>query len=185
MGPLICFTPNLVLKIENESNAQSVLDMYIRNADCFERFEPTRPENFYTLNYHRQMLIREYRAYTQGTFLRYHIYEREGNGQIIGAVNFNILHKGNKSFAEVGYKIDKVFQNRGYAYEAVTASIGIMSKHYNIHHFEARIHPDNIASIKLSQRLGFSNPVPEPQCANIMGRCVDLYRYHLDISNTQ
>lgn len=44
-------TDRLILQVEKEDIADQLLDFYIRNRKQFERFEPTRPNNFYTLAY--------------------------------------------------------------------------------------------------------------------------------------
>ena len=48
---------------------------------------------------------------------------------------------------------------------------------YQIHRVDARIHPENIASITLATKLGFRPLQFEPQSANILGHYVDLMRY--------
>jgi ribosomal-protein-alanine N-acetyltransferase len=179
MGPTVKLTNNLILRVEDESKASRVLDLYLRNRDCFDAFEPTRPETFYTEEYHVLSLRREYKAYMLGTFLRYYIYSRFDDRQIIGAVNFNMFFDGAESYAEIGYKIDHAHQNRGYAYEACKAGIDILSRDYHIYRIDARIHPDNIASLCLANKLGFKYMAFEPQSANIMGRYMDLIRYTL------
>jgi ribosomal-protein-alanine N-acetyltransferase len=181
MGPTVKLTNNLILRVEDETKAAMVLDLYERNRECFDAYEPTRPDSFYTKEYHVQSLRREYKAYMLGSFLRYYIYSRFDDRQIIGAVNFNMHFDGSGSYAEIGYKIDKAHQNRGYAFEACQAGIDIVSRDYNIYRIDARIHPDNIASLCLAQRLGFRYLSFEPQSANIMGRYMDLIRYSLVI----
>ena len=91
MGPLIKYTNRLILRVENESKAKQVLDLYLRNRLPFEQYEPTRPASFYTQDYHWSSLHREYIAYTMGTFLRYYIYLKDRPDKIIGAINFNIF----------------------------------------------------------------------------------------------
>ena len=51
MGPLIKYTNRLILRVENESKAKQVLDLYLRNRLPFEQYEPTRPASFYTQDY--------------------------------------------------------------------------------------------------------------------------------------
>ena len=84
MGPLIKYTNRLILRVENESKAKQVLDLYLRNRLPFEQYEPTRPASFYTQDYHWSSLHREYIAYTMGTFLRYYIYLKDRPDKIIG-----------------------------------------------------------------------------------------------------
>ena len=108
MGPLIKYTNRLILRVENESKAKQVLDLYLRNRLPFEQYEPTRPASFYTQDYHWSSLHREYIAYTMGTFLRYYIYLKDRPDKIIGAINFNIFRTSREPYAEIGYKIDAI-----------------------------------------------------------------------------
>lgn len=201
MIPMVVNTGRLVLKIENESKAQEVLNLYLRNREIFEQFEPTRPSNFYSSEYHRQSLSREYKMFTQGSFVRYYIYSTTNSSRIIGAVNFNLMRDSKLhytdpnffnmykdspyTFAEIGYKLDLLYQGQGLAYEACKASIDIVAEEFNLNRFDARIHPDNQPSIKLATRLNFKPLCFEPQSANIMGKNVDLIRYSLNTSSTQ
>ena len=185
MGPYIKLTNRLVLRVENETKAKEVLALYQRNRFEFESFEPTRPANFYTLDYHINALRREYKAYTLGTFLRYYIYSADNMSKIIGAVNFNLYRYGETPYAEIGYKMDSLNQRRGYTFEACTAAIDVISTEYGINRIDARIHPDNVASIGLAAKMGFKPLCLEPQSANILGKNVDIIRYTLDTSHIQ
>lgn len=177
MGPAIQLTPNLILRVEDESKACEVLELYLRNKTQFEEFEPTRPADFYTVDYHITALRREYRAYMLGTFLRYYIYSRTDDTKIIGSVNFNLYFDETEYYAEIGYKIDHMYQNRGYAYEACMTGMDILSQYYGIKRIDARIHPDNAPSLCLARKMNFRYMVMEPRSANIKGRYEDLIRY--------
>lgn len=194
MGPSIKLTNRLVLRVENETKAAEVLSMYQRNRLIFERFEPTRPANFYSIDYHEAMLRREYKSYMANSFLRYYIYKNPNISRIIGAVNFNLMRdpnyfSGNNNspftHAEIGYKMDVLYQNQGLTYEACMAGIQVMISDYGIRRIDARIHPDNIASIKLAEKMGFIPLQFEPKSANVMGEYVDIMRYTLDTSHIQ
>ena len=100
-----------------------------------------------------------------------------GPDKIIGAINFNIFRTSREPYAEIGYKIDALYQNRGIAYEACEAALYVLEHDYQIHRVDARIHPENIASITLATKLGFRPLQFEPQSANILGHYVDLMRY--------
>ena len=152
MGPLIKYTSRLILRVENESRSKQVLELYLRNRVPFEQYEPTRPASFYT-------------------------YLKDRPDKIIGAINFNIFRTSREPYAEIGYKIDALYQNRGIAYEACEAALYVLEHDYQIHRVDARIHPENIASITLATKLGFRPLQFEPQSANILGHYVDLMRY--------
>lgn len=185
MGPLETNTKHYILKVLNEAKAKNVLDLYLRNRMPFEKFEPTRPSNFYTVDYHYAMLSRERKAYESGSFVRYYIYSPANLSRIIGAVNFNIYRNEKNDYVEVGYKIDSLYQNQGIAYEVLSHLIPLVSFHYNISRFDARIHPENYPSIRLATKLGFEPLYLEPKSANILGENVDIVRYCLITSNTQ
>ena len=59
-------TDRLILQVEKEDIADQLLDFYIRNRKQFERFEPTRPNNFYTLAYQKASLRYEYNEIMHG-----------------------------------------------------------------------------------------------------------------------
>ena len=44
-------TDRLILKILSPEAAPMVLDFYLRDQELFERYEPKRSENFYTIMY--------------------------------------------------------------------------------------------------------------------------------------
>lgn len=185
IGPSVLYTENLILKVENELRAGEVLDLYKRNRIIFDRFEPTRPAGFYTKDYHINHLIKEYNAYLGGNFLRYYIYSSHRPDRIIGSVNYNIKQGKMGRYAEIGYKLDLLYQSRGFAYEACYNGILIMKNHYGIGMIVAHIAPDNEPSIKLAQRLGFTKTASGEMCANVNGKDIYLDLYALDTSDIQ
>lgn len=182
---MIKFVDNLILKVEDESAASKVLDLYIRNKECFEQYEPTRPADFYTLKYHITSLRREYKAYKLGTFLRYYIYLFPNESKIIGAINFNFLQDSSGPLVEIGYKLDLDYQGVGIAHIACKAALNVIYREYGISRVDARIHQNNLPSLHLASRLGFKPMYLEPQSAHVNGHYVDLMRYSLDISDIQ
>ena len=178
MAPEFAETERLILRVEHEDAAERVLDLYLRNRDEFEAYEPTRPEGFYTLDFHTRVLHREYNLYCSEQFLRYHLYFKERPDYCVGSLNFNIRNDGDV-FCEVGYKIEHTLWNQGIATEAVTAGIDIMEEYYPITRVDARILNTNAKSRHLLKKLGFVFMCEEPQSANILGKDVDITRYTL------
>lgn len=185
MGPIETYTKHYILRVENETKAKNVLDLYLRNRMAFEKYEPTRPLNFYTIDYHISMLARERRAYESGSFLRYYIYSPANLSRVIGAVNFNFYQGSPEAYVEIGYKIDSLYQNQGIAFEVISHLIPLVSRAYKVRIFHARIHPENYPSIRLATKLGFQVLSLEPKSANILGQDVDIVRYYLATSQTQ
>ena len=139
-------TNRLILKVEDATKTREVLAFYQNNKAAFERFEPTRPDNFYTEAYQKASLSYEYSEIIKGKTLRYYIYLPENPEKIIGSVNFFRMEHGPFSRAVLGYKIDTGYQRNGYAYEACQAAIPVIFSNYKIHRLEARVALDNIPS---------------------------------------
>lgn len=172
-------TDRLLLQVENATKAPDVLAFYQHNQSLFDQFEPTRPENFYTLPYQKAAMQFEYSQIINGKCLRYYIYLREIPDTIIGSVNFSHIEHGPFSRATIGYKIDASYHNNGYATEACKAAIPVIFSNYNIHRIEARVAPGNIPSIKLLENLQFRFEGIEYQSVEVNGNYEDHYRYSL------
>ena len=172
-------TTRLILRIEDSNKTLDILAFYQNNKDLFERFEPTRPENFYTEAYQRASISYEYSQIIKGKTLRYYIYLKEQPDTIIGSVNFFRMEHGPFSRASIGYKLDYAYHGKGYAQEACQAAIPVIFSNYHIHRIEARVATDNLPSIKLLERLDFRFEGIEYQSVEVNGHFTDHYRYSL------
>lgn len=172
-------TQRLLLQVEDSTKAPDVLAFYLKNRELFERFEPTRPDNFYTLDYQAAVMNYEYQATLKGKALRYYLYLKEEPDIIIGSVNFSQLMHGPFSRASIGYKLDSGYHGNGYAFEACQAAVSVIFSNYKIHRLDARVAPENVPSIKLLERLGFVYEGIEYQGVEVKGTFKDHYRYGL------
>jgi ribosomal-protein-alanine N-acetyltransferase len=72
----------------------------------------------------------------------------------IGMVNYHHSEARNQRL-EIGYILAPALQGRGLMAEAVAALIAYCFDELAVHRIEVLIHPDNVASIRLVERLGF------------------------------
>ena len=149
-------TDRLILKTENESAADQVLDFYHENKGIFEAYEPITAENFYTKEYQKTMLSYEFKAFTKSSLVRFFIYSKDNSEKIIGTVSFRNIVKSNYfSSCEIGYKISKAYWNQGIASEAIEKGLEIIFSELHMHRVEALVLPDNFASIAVLEKFGF------------------------------
>jgi RimJ/RimL family protein N-acetyltransferase len=82
--------------------------------------------------------------------------ERREDGVLLGSCTLFKIHATNRR-AELGYGLGPAHWGGGYAQEAVRALLdfGFAADGLNLHRVEADIDPDNQASARLLQRLGF------------------------------
>src|SRR5262249_9175383 len=85
--------------------------------------------------------------------LAWGVTEKRGN-DCIGMVNYHHRDARNRKL-EIGYALARSHQRKGFAIEAVGALVEYCADRLGVHRVEALIHPDNTASIKLVERLGF------------------------------
>ena len=167
------------MNVENETIADKVLDFYIENSIYFDAVEPTRPDNFYTLAYQEAALKYEHSETIKGHTIRYFVYEKEHPKTIIGSVNFSKIQGAPFACATIGYKFHHNYWGHGYATEACQAAISVIFSNYRIHRIEGRVSPDNISSIHVLERLGFTYEGLEYKSVEINGIFKDHYRYSL------
>ncbi|MFZ5965645.1 MAG: GNAT family N-acetyltransferase [Bacillota bacterium] len=150
-------TERLVLKTIDETKAQQVLDYYARNKEFLRKWEPSRDETFFTLDCHRESLLRDMDSITRGDTFRLWIYKKEDTSfeKIIGTIGLSNIVRGAFLSCFLGYKLDKDEVNKGYMKEALGKTIEIAFGELKLHRIEANIIPENIASRKVIEALGF------------------------------
>lgn len=172
-------TERLNINILSSDDAPMVLDFYLNNKEAFEAYEPLHDENFYTLDYQSYNLEAEMKLFFRNQRLRYYLIESGRNKGIIGTVSFtNILNQPAGS-CNIGYRIGKNHQRKGYAAEALNFLIPVVMKEMNISRIEANILPTNIPSIKLIEALGFVYEGVARSSYEIRGSRMDHLRYSL------
>ncbi|MBV8467143.1 MAG: GNAT family N-acetyltransferase [Burkholderiales bacterium] len=80
---------------------------------------------------------------------------RRADDQLLGTAG---LFKWNRSWHNcvLGYELGRAYWSMGYMQEALHAMLDYGFSTMHLHRVQAEIHPDNAASIRVVQRLGFS-----------------------------
>lgn len=170
-------TNRLILRLLETKDTVNVLSFYNRNRDHFEPWEQKRSPNFYTYNYQYTSLAIEKELINTKKMLRFWIFLKKNSNLIIGSINFYNITEGCFSNCQVGYKIDQNYIGMGFTYEAIKFALKVLKKEYKLHRVEARIMPSNIYSIKLIEKLGFSNEGLARSSIKINGEWEDHFVY--------
>lgn len=107
--------------------------------------------------------------------IRFSIIELEST-QIIGSCGYNSLDFENAK-AEIGYDLAKAFWGKGYATEAVDSLVEYAFTALDFNRIEAKVHPDNMNSIKILQKLNFTFEGTLRQTERLNGEFYDLEVY--------
>ena len=127
MSDRILETPRLLLRTSNEDMTAATLDFYRRNAEEFEHIEPISHPDFYTEDFHRRLLRTERELIQKRSMFRVWIFLRSFPSIPIGTVSVHNIRYGDFSDGEIGYKIDPAFRRQGFAREAISEVMELMT----------------------------------------------------------
>lgn len=167
----------LYLRVLPASDADKVLDFYIRNKDFFEPWEAARIPNFYTLKYQKAVLTDEMNQFIRSKYLRFYLFLKDTPDTIIGSVCFSNIQYGIYQSGLLGYKIDKACLRNHYASEAVAKSLDLIFHDWKLHRVEVLISPQNTPSLHMIRSLGFYPEGISYSCARIGNIWQDCMRF--------
>lgn len=180
-------TDRLLLRVLSPAESEKVLAFYKKNYEYLQPYEPARGEKFLTEFYQRSNLQAEYNAFIKFNYVRFWISLREKPDTLVGTVSFSDFLRGCYEKCSVGYKIDKDYTGFGLATEALAFAIPLIHAKYAVHRMEALVLPDNFASMRVLEKLGFVREGYIRQAARINGQWKDhfLYGCLFDEANNQ
>ncbi|MCW9017755.1 MAG: GNAT family N-acetyltransferase, partial [Kangiellaceae bacterium] len=120
----------------------------------FQGWTPETPEE--VSNYATEMQSRDFAAAGHWYQVVVSLNESSLNEDrnIIGDMAFCIDTETNQQ-AELGIALDQQYHGKGYAKEASEALINFLFSEFNLHRIHISVDPQNIASQKLWEKLGF------------------------------
>ncbi len=170
-------TNRLKLRICSKKDAPFILDFYRRNLDDFSKYEVIDRNAIRTLRYHESMLKAEESMTSNGSMVRYYMFEKHDPFRVIGTFAFHKIQYLHHCNATLGYKVDESMRRQGYAKEALRAGIHIAFQNLGLHRIEAIVLPDNYPSIRLLESLGFMQEGLMHDKVRINGTWQDHYLY--------
>lgn len=171
-------TDNLVLRVLNPDDYGIVLNFLKYNKTYFEPYESKKPDSFYTEDFQYDTLQAESSFFLQEHFIRYYIFF--GNyPDPIGTVSFKKVSGEDIKIMTLGYKLDHRFWGMGFAYESISFLCGHIFSEHIADRLEAVVQPDNMRSIRLLKRLGFSNSFGELREYELASGTVMHHVYYL------
>ena len=143
---------NITLKVLSPEDAEEVLSFYIRNKSYLKPFEPSRKDNFYTLESQKKSIVEHYNQFLNGSNISFGIY-KENN--LIGKIQLSNIVLGVFRNAFIGYAMDEKEQGKGYMKEAVRLVLDYAFNDVELHRIEATALVDNLKSKSVLNSCGF------------------------------
>ena len=131
------------IKILNVEDSYDMLQYYKRNKKHLQKFEPTREDNFYTIEAQRKILMESYKQFLNGLSANFGIYNEKG---LIGKIQISGIIYGVFRSGIVGYSMDASEQGKGYMKEALNMVLDYGFNELELHRIEASTLVDNLRS---------------------------------------
>lgn len=173
-------TGRLILKVLDESYYRQVLQFMQSGKELFDKYERDKPADYYTHEYHRQMLIYEKALIQKKVHLRLYVFLKTDPGKIIGTVSFSNFKRFPTRCCDIGYKVDPAYHHHGYGMEAVEKAIDVVFNEFGVRMLKAYIQPTNTPSMRLVENIGFEQKELIRKFAQIQGVYRDHYLYTLN-----
>ena len=155
-------TDRLRLAVLRKSEAPKVTGYFIKNREFHKRFAQTHPNSYFTVSEQRKYLAFDCDSFLAGSVVPLWI-TLKGSDEIIGRVSFFNLAYGGMMSCAIGYHLDQDHTGKGYMTEAI----------------DAFILPENIPSIKLIKRTGFTEEGKRISYMHINGQYRDHIAFYL------
>lgn len=183
-------TDRMIMKIIDSRYTDRVLKFFDNNRDHLEKWEPSRNSDFYTMSYIRNMLKAEMKEMLIGRTFRMWLFLKKDKKlrKIIGSVALNNIVMGAFRSCHLGYRMDGEMSGKGYMTEAVDMLKRLAFAEMGIHRIEASIMPDNAASLRVVEKLGFKYEGTSPNYLRINGKWCDhvhMVKRNLDMERNQ
>ncbi|TQN30287.1 ribosomal-protein-alanine N-acetyltransferase [Haloactinospora alba] len=160
-------------------DARPMREVRVRNAEWLRPWEPTHPEmplQDSSLTPYIAMVQSIRREARQGTSLPWALlYE----GEFVGQLTISALIWGAARSAQVGYWIDGAYAGRGVTPTAVAMAVDHAFFTVGLHRIEASVRPENTASRRVVQKLGFHDEGTRRRQLHIDGAWRDHICYAL------
>ncbi|QUG41561.1 GNAT family N-acetyltransferase [Psychrobacillus sp. INOP01] len=163
---------NVYIRPLVHSDAVDLLNLEKKNRAFFENYSITQPENYWTLETHKELIEKWEQNTKQELEYRFGIFKIDGD-VLIGTIGLFQVLRGPRQSALLGYSLDKEHNGKGYTTEATNLVVDYAFENLNLHRIEAGVMPDNIGSIRVLEKAGFHKEGVARKNVEINGRWED------------
>ncbi|MCY0906177.1 GNAT family N-acetyltransferase [Arthrobacter sp. H14-L1] len=158
------------------SDASVLTAAYARNRDYLSRWEPVRPEEYYTQEWQAADIANRLVAHRSGEGYAFGLF---AGAALVGRFNVAGIVRGPFQSAGLGYWVDKIYAGRGLATAAVKIIIDAVRDEIGLHRLEASTLLDNIGSQRVLTKAGFDRIGMAPRYLQIAGKWQDHILYQV------
>lgn len=155
MSPVALESERLSLRVAEERDAPAIAAYYAGNRAHFSRWDPHRPEIFYTASFWRERAALDRQAALADLSYRLFVFSRVEPDRVVGHASFANVVRGAFHCCHLGFGVDRDHEGRGYMREALEVALDWAFGTLLLHRVEANHRPENTRSAGLLERLDF------------------------------
>lgn len=159
------------LRLVESGDAAAYAAAYDANRAHLAHWDPVRDESFYTVEWHRALVVQYLRDHADGRAARFVLVGDDG--RILGVANIANIVRGAFHSADLGYWVDASLVGRGVMSRAVAVVIDHARSELGLHRLQAATLLDNSASQRVLLRNGFEQFGLAPKYLRIAGEWQD------------
>lgn len=137
-------------------DAETLLNLKLRNRDFYQSFEPIRDDSHFTLQGTEKAINDGNQASLDDQSYIYGIFLTETD-ELVGRIALTGIARGAFQNAYMGYYIDQEHNGKGYATAAVILCVKLAFHELGLHRVEAGVMPRNLRSMRVLAKAGFRN----------------------------
>ncbi|MFF2179100.1 GNAT family N-acetyltransferase [Lysinibacillus sp. NPDC058147] len=162
----------IYLRLYKISDARELARLHNRNREFFQRVCPLLPETFYTEEYQKQRLQQALKKTDEGQLYPFGIFLK-ATDKLIGDISLTQISRGDLQSCTTGFTLDKGYNGKGYTTEALKLVVDFAFTELKLHRIEAGAMLDNIASIRVLEKVGFEKEGIAKENLKINGKWTD------------
>lgn len=141
----------VAIRLVRPRDARPLQTELLTNRSWLQRWEATSPDGPVSLDMRLgiRRLLQQYRDGASVPFVM------EYDGEVAGQLNVWGIARGSLSSATIGYWVSERFAGRGITPTAVALATDLCFQELRIHRMEICIRPENRASLRVVEKLGF------------------------------
>jgi GrpB-like predicted nucleotidyltransferase (UPF0157 family)/L-amino acid N-acyltransferase YncA len=174
VGAIVARAMAPVIRLIEVADADALAALYAANRDYLRRFEPRRPDAFFTAAGQAERARAEAANAQAGRRYAHVILDAT---EIAGTIAIDNIVRGAGQMATIGYWVDQSRAGRGLATRAVAAAVETAFEPLGLHRVQAGTLLDNRASQRVLEKNGFERFGVAPRYLNIADRWQDHVLY--------
>ncbi len=157
-----------------EVDPNESLSLLLANREHLSRWEPLRPDSYFTASGQAELLSTVQQAVRAG---REHVAGIVVGGRLVGRVALTGIERGVFQSCHLGYWVGAEHGGRGHATRAVSEVVHFAFVGLELHRVQAAVMPANAASLRVLKKCRFRSEGLAEAYLNIQGRWEDHLIY--------